>query len=105
MSEDRKGDSIFEMRLGPAFFAVVIQMIFSVVAFSYMYGQQVNSNENTKEVTNQLRTITQRQNDRQDNMRERLIKVETIISTVESSIRLIDAKLDRINLPAKVDKQ
>lgn len=101
---EKKNESIFEFRMGPAFFAVLFSICISLAQFAYSQGQQSNINDNTKKVTEKLEQILEKQDNRLNSQTERLVKVETIAGTIQSSIATIDAKLDRLAVPSKLDK-
>ncbi len=104
MGNNKSGESIIDFRMGPAFFAVIIQTAIAVIGFVYIYGQQVSTNENTKKVTDKLEMAISKQEDKQSNQIERLVKVETIVSTMQSGIMSIESKIDRLAAGGKLDK-
>jgi len=100
----KKPDGMFTVQMGPAFFAVVISILISLAQFAYSQGQQSTTSENTKKATDKLEQVVRKFDDKQNNFVERVVKVETIASTIQAEITAISAKLDRIAAGTKLDK-
>lgn len=94
MSERK--ESVFEFKIGPAFLAVIVSIVISLAQFAYSIGQQAAQNENTKAVVDKLEKATERQDNRQSSLSERVVKVETITSAIQGQLTDIANKIDRI---------
>jgi predicted lipoprotein len=105
MSEPKKSESIFNLQIGPAFFAIILSIAASFAQFMYTQGQQSAAVENTGKAIDKLEKVAEKQKTDQDNITGRLVKVETIVSIVQQSLSSIDDKIDRIAESFKVDKR
>lgn len=95
-----KTESVFDFKIGPSFLAIVLNIFLAAIAFTYMYGQQSKTNEITTKYTEKLSgkidQISEKQNEEQNSFRDRLVKLEVIVSNVQAALTGIDSKLDHI---------
>lgn len=81
-------------QMGPAFFAVMAQTIAGIIAVTMLYAGLNNTAANTKATADHLETIVERMQAQQGTTGERLVKVETKLDTLGTTVSRIDAKLD-----------
>lgn len=81
---------------GPATIAVLLQTVGAIVAITYVYAQLQSTADNTKQTTEQLRHLVERQDQRTGTINDRLIKVETTLGVVVDSVAKIDTKIDAL---------
>ncbi len=85
-----------EFTFGPAFFAIMGQIVLGGIAVTYGYGQLVSTSDNTRKLTEQLQHIIEKQDSRTNGISDRLIAVETKVSGIADSVRNLDLKFDRM---------
>lgn len=81
---------------GPASLLALAQLAALIVGGVYAYAKLENTAANTKETAATLQAIVDRQQNRIGETNDRLIKVETIVGTMATSLMRIDQKLDTI---------
>ena len=86
----------WEGKFGPAAVLAIAQLAVLVVGAVYTYAKLENTAANTAATTTTLREIVGKQRERTDTMNDRLIKVETVVSSVASAVDRLDLKLDKI---------
>ena len=86
----------WEGKIGPAALLAVAQLAVLVVGAVYTYAKLENTAANTAATTTTLREIVGKQRERTDTMNDRLIKVETVVSNVATTVERLDLKLDKI---------
>ena len=86
----------WEGKFGPAALLAIVQLAVIIVGAVYTYAKLENTATNTAATTTTLREIVGKQRERTDTMNDRLIKVETVVSSVASAVDRLDLKLDKI---------
>lgn len=86
----------FEWSFGPAFFGLMLQTVIGIIAVVFLYGQQVATNENTRNTTQKLELILDKATGRADGMNDRLIKLETIMDGMNSTVKSMDKRLSQV---------
>lgn len=84
----------FDPKIGPASILAVIQIALVGVGGVYTYAKLENTAENTKETTQQLRTVVQRQRERADSQNDRLINLEVTLKNISDRVTWIVSKID-----------
>ena len=86
----------WEGKFGPASLLAVAQLLALVVGMVYGYAKLENTAANTAETTSVLRDIIGKQRARTDAISDRMIKVETTLTNVATTVDRLDTKLDKI---------
>ena len=86
----------WEGKFGPAALLAIAQLLALIVGMVYGYAKLENTASNTAATTTTLREIVGKQRERTDTMNDRLIKVETVVSNVATTVERLDLKLDKI---------
>ena len=86
----------WEGKFGPSAILAIAQLAVLMAGGIYTYAKLENTAANTAATTTTLREIVGKQRERTDTMNDRLIKVETVVSSVASAVDRLDLKLDKI---------
>ena len=86
----------WEGKFGPAAVLAIAQLAVLVVGAVYTYAKLENTAANTAATTTTLREIVGKQRERTDAINDRMIKVETTLTGVATTVERLDLKLDNI---------
>lgn len=87
-------------KFGPASLLSMAQLAALVIGMVYGYAKLENTANNTAATTATLREIISKQRDKQDQIGDRMIKVETTLSSVATAVDRLDQKFDKMTGPA-----
>jgi len=79
---------------GPASILAIAQLVVLVVGGVYTFASMQNTAANTKSTAETLQAIVNRQQERTADINDRLIKVETNLSTQTNTLVRMEQKLD-----------
>lgn len=86
----------WEGKVGPGALLALAQLGVLGVGIVYGYAKLENTATNTAATTTTLREIIVKQRERTDSLNDRMIKVETVVTNIASSINKFDSKLDQV---------